>query len=436
VKSNWLIGSYCALTCLACNQSASLETTTPRAQATSVVINTLIPCLGNTTSLSALVAGTPLRVVEYFGEPNRDTPDPNQPGNRPEAPWCLLSLETSTLPADAAIPLIENTIRKHLYTPPYAISLETQTYGYDPGAPAFDPQCHQLENLRREADTAVPITASSLRDLLGVRDPNITGRGTTIAVLDGGVALGTPVHPLSRNLLRGAVTADIRDEFDCVQTPYFDGHGSVVTQIIRTVAPETNILALKVCDAQGRCPASSIAKALLYIRNGGAGMPSVDVINMSFGGRPAREDSVLQTILQNIMVTQYETLFVISAGNNATDTAHYPADYQGMHYSLVPVAAAKRAPDWKLASFNTQSTITNSAYAPLAAPATRLEISVQGVNRTVTGTSFAAPSVAALAVLERQSAPTLNREASHLHWYLQTVALETNGFKLAQFKAP
>jgi subtilisin family serine protease len=438
VKSKWLIGSFyasfCALAFVACHQSASLslETPTPSVQGTQVFINALIPCIGNLTTPSAIVAGTPLRVVDYAGEPNRDLTS----AASSLVPWCLLTLDASGLPADEAIPLVKNALQKHLYTPPYAISLETSAYGFDPGAPAFDPQCHQLESLRREAATAQPIAASSLRDLLGVRDPRITGRGMTIAVLDGGVATGTAVHPLSRNLLRGATPSDLRDDFDCAETPYFDGHGSVVTGIIRSVAPETGILALKVCDARGRCPASSIAKALLYIRNRSLGMPNVDVINMSFGGQPTHEDTVLKTIIQDMMTSQYETLFVISAGNNVSDAAHYPADYQGMHYSLIPVAAAKRAPDWKLASFNTHATITNSAYAPLAAPATRLEITVQGVNRTVTGTSFAAPSVSALAVLERQSAPSLNRVASHLHWYLQIVALETNGFKLAQFRQP
>jgi subtilisin family serine protease len=377
------------------------------------------------------MAGTALRVVDYFGESG--TIPATLGLSRRSVPWCLLTLDPTTLSTDEAIKTINATIKQRLYTLPYAVSLEAGAYGFDPGAPIFDARCDQLAALGREAASAQPIPLSNLRDLLGVRDPNLTGRGTTIAVLDGGGSSSSP--SLSRNFLRGANPTDTRDDFDCAETPYVDGHGAVVSQIIRTVAPETNLLSLKVCDTSGRCPASSIIKALLYIRNRYEGFPSVDVVNMSFGGQPVN-DTVLKTILEDMMSVQYETLFVMSAGNGPNDATHYPADYQSLHFSLIAVAAAKRNPDWALASFNTQATITNGSYAPLAAPATRLEITLNGVPRTVTGTSFAAPSVSALAALERQRNPALQRVASHLHWYMQTNALEVNGFKLARLGMP
>jgi Subtilase family len=426
----------CTLSFTGCGSAslpaASSGASLPEVQASAPtrLLNTLIPCIGRDSTPEALVAGTPLRVVDYFGEAG--TLPTGLGSSRRDVPWCLLTLDPTSLSTDDAITRINATVKARLYTLPYAISPETNGYGFDPGVPAFDPRCDQLAELGREAATAQAIQASGLRELLGVRDPALTGRGTTIAVLDGGIGATPSPNALSRNFLRGANPNDTRDDFDCVETPYFDGHGSVVTQIIRSVAPETNILSLKVCDANGRCPASSIIKALLYIRNRYAGFPTVDVINMSFGGRQTQGDAVLKTILQDMMNVAFETLFVISAGNNPNDAAHYPADFQGMHFSLVPVAAAKRSPDWALASFNTQATITNSPYAPLTAPATRLEITVDGVLRTVTGTSFAAPSVSALAVLERQRNPALQRIASHLHWYMQTNAFTVNGFKLAR----
>jgi subtilisin len=267
----------------------------------------------------------------------------------------------------------------------------------------------------------------------------LNGQGTVIAVLDGGGDPGTVVSSFSRRFIEvDYPTAnprghDLLDDFDCPETAGFDGHGGAVIQILRAIAPQTNVLALKVCDERGVCSTSSVAKALLYIRNRYQGFPAVDVVNMSFGGRPAHEDAVFRAILQNMMVEDPRALFVTSMGNNPDTSAHYPADYQGMHFSLVPVAAAKRplnsGPAWALASFNTQTTLNGSVYGPLAAPAVRLTLND---GRVVTGTSFAAPVVSAVAALERQRDPAHNTLASYLHWNLQVGALAQDGFKLVR----
>jgi subtilisin family serine protease len=400
-----------------------------------VRVNAVIPCLGSSTTPSALLEGSPFSVADYFGEAT----SLGLGSSERDVPWCLLVLETRRLNPQAALVVAEDWLTRGVYARPYGLSLETATYATDPSGQSFDTSCAQRQALDREAASAQPILLGDLRSKLGFSDPSVQGRGVTVAVLDGGVGSDTGVSNWSRRFIEpdhpsaNPRARDVRDDFDCVETPGFDGHGDSVVRILRAVAPQVEVIALKVCDSDGVCSASSIAKALLYLRNRYRGIPVVDVVNMSFGGRPAHENGVFSAILQNMMVQDTQALFVTSMGNTPNAAAHYPADYQGMHFSLVPVAAAKHPSNdgvaWALASFNTLTALNGSAYEPLAAPAVRL---VLNDARVVTGTSFAAPIVSGVAALERQRDPVRTSVASHLHWHLQMSALEVNGFKLVR----
>ena len=423
------------LLCLACSKldQPALELLS---QPATVRVNALVPCLGPALTPQQLAENTPFKVADYFGEPG-SLGKPGLGASQRSVPWCLVVLETQTLNGAQAMTAADELLTRKLYTRPYGLSLEQNAYASDPGTQSFDTNCDQLPALEREAASAQPIRVSQLRDLLGVRDANLDGRNTTVAVLDGGAAPGTFVSVYSRRFLEPDYPSTnpngfaLADDFDCAQTPHFDGHGASVVRVLRAIAPQTNVLLLKVCNAKGVCSTGSIIKALLYIRNRYKGVPLVDVVNMSFGGRPPLEDGVFKAMLQDMMVEDPQTLFVTSMGNAPDSPAHYPADYQGMHFSLVAVAAAKLSPTstWTLASFNTSATLGAGSYAPLAAPAVRLVVD-DATGRTVTGTSFAAPVVTAIALLKRQQDPNANAIASHLHWNLQVAAEEIAGFKL------
>jgi subtilisin family serine protease len=399
----------------------------------------LIPCIENGMDPAYLVHGTPFVITDYFGDlfslNRRDLG-----GSQLPDPWCLITLESNLSTASDALTRATQTLTKDFGQPPYAIASEVQAFTNDPGAASFDANCTQLPTLQKEASVSTPIPVSGLRQTLGVK-ANLTGRGMTVVVIDGGSDESSSLSILSRQFLSpeypylSGTANDVRDNFDCAETPYFDGHGKLVTGIIRNLAPDAQILMLKACNKLGVCTISSVAKALLYLRNRYAGLPTIDVVNMSFGGLAKTGDPISAAIISNMRDTQPNTLFVASVGNARDATGHFPAELNRVNNSLLSVAAAKlNAGNWELASFNTASVLNAAGIAPFGAPGVNLIINDGYGTRSVTGTSFATPVVSALALLERQNNPSALRLGSSLLQKLRDAALNVNNsFKLARY---
>ena len=396
-----------------------------------VRFNALISCLGGALPQSLLTENA-FKVVDYYGEP-ASLGRADLGASKLQDPWCLLSVDVKGYSADEAFDKLETFLNTEPTVWLRALSEETKPYGQDHGVHSFDPKCKDLPLIDLEASAALPLGAGELRASLGVTDPKLTGRGTTIAVFDSGVssphdfAGASPVGGFSRNFLGHDYPVadpnrfDIGDRFDCSETLYPDRHGSLVTEIIRSVAPDADLVMFKVCDDDGYCPGSGLAKALLYLSNDYENFPTVDIINMSFGADIAHEDPVLRALLERMAGMNYETLIVTSLGNSADAEAHYPADYAYLNYGMIPVAAAKRVAQtgdaWRLAEFNTRPLLARMGKDVLAAPGVRLKLG-QGNPEGVTGTSFAAPVVAGVAALERQRRPLQNPTSVSLHMNL------------------
>jgi subtilisin family serine protease len=332
----------------------------------------------------------------------------------------LLALESNKFSPENALTYSRNLLTAAFDAPPHAIALEGGAFSTDPGIHVFDANCDQLPTLQRETVGTAQIKVRDLRAILGI-GANSTGRGRTIAVIDGGASSSSGISGFSRQFLRSDYpylnpeVADTRDGFDCRETTPVDGHGRLVTGIIRAVAPEANLIALKACNDQGFCPISSVAKALLYLRNRYRGLPAVDVINMSFGGLSSTGDPLSAAIIADMSFAQPNTLFVASAGNTRDAANHFPAGLSRQSNTVLPVAATKyTAYGWELASFNTCKVLLEAGIMPLGAPGVNLIVSDGGVNRSITGTSFAAPIVSALAALKRQGNPKNLASASSL----------------------
>jgi hypothetical protein len=105
------------------------------------------------------------------------------------------------------------------------------------------------------------------------------------------------------------------------------------------------------------------------------------------------------------------------------------------------VAAAKtlvqpdKAATWHLASFNTQAALLSSPFGvPLAAPGVAIQLQGLGDPRGISGTSFAAPIVTAVAALERQRYPSMSSHDLRLH--LHKIAYQEHDFLMAQSHEP
>jgi lantibiotic leader peptide-processing serine protease len=168
----------------------------------------------------------------------------------------------------------------------------------------------------------------------GAWDAGYTGAGVRVAVLDTGI---DPTHPdLEPNLNTALSTSFVPDE------PYInddDGHGTHVAGIIAAarnsygvvgVAPDAELVTVKVLDHTGTGDFSWLISGLLYANAVGA-----DVANVSLGAYlprsgflaedgtwiGANEVAGLVNLLTRVInyVTSNGTLVVAAAGNDAAD---------------------------------------------------------------------------------------------------------------------
>lgn len=225
-----------------------------------------------------------------------------------------------------------------------------------------------------------------------------TGRGVVIADLDTGadschealqgIVLYTFVEGPDANAPENCATAS---------TPVVPGfgHGTRVASLLRVVAPEATLWAMRVFDNGGSAQISDIYEAVVYAADHG-----VDVINMSFGTSESSE------ALENAMdyARDRGVTLVAAGGNSNVQPLMYPAKL-----SKVKGVVAVTNNDIK-ASFSNYG-----SGAKLSAPGYGLWTAYPNHKIScVAGTSYASPIVAAEAALiidgyERQhrgSAPT------------------------------
>jgi len=251
----------------------------------------------------------------------------------------------------------------------------------------------------------------------------LTGAGVDVAVIDTGVA---PHDDIAVAFGRSFV--DYTDSYEDD-----NGHGTHVAGIIAAkddgvgivgVAPDANVIALKVLNALGYGLLSDTIRALDWcIANG------VDVVNLSLGmERPsaALKRAVDKTYASGILI-------VSAAGNFGTedgegDTVEYPAKYE----STIAVSAVQ--PDGERASFSATGPAVEAS-----APGVFVASTYLGNGYAVQdGTSMAAPFVTGVLALYRQLEPEAS--AAELREALQATALDLGkpgrdewfGFGLAQ----
>lgn len=415
----------------------------PQGEANANRLNILIPCQENTRSkLERLFeASDNFELVDYFGDYESlgsTTLGPSQLKN----PLCLMVVSNNRQASKLAFERLNEFLRFRLDVRPVAISPDFYMYSYDPSVASFDSSCDDGSALAQEASSAQAVPLKTLAGIVSKPAGN-TGEGVTLALLDGGVTnaasflASSATSALSRSFIeadfpspnRNSLT--INDDFDCDETSFKDGHGSLVESISKELVPSADLLALKVCNDDGSCTTSSFVKAMLYIRNQFEGFPNVDIINMSFGG-DVKQDKVFEALLKDMLQTRTQTLVVASLGNTSDEEAHYPAQYQNDYPNVIAVAAAKLNTEdsWSLADFNTQETLNSLTREPFSAPGVAIILDGLGNPNGVTGTSFAAPIVSAVAALTKSAQPSLNMR--DLVIKLRAQAIKTNNMHFIQ----
>jgi subtilisin family serine protease len=255
------------------------------------------------------------------------------------------------------------------------------------------------------ADVAVPVQAFAVpapdplqpnQWALGATNAPATwelgdAAGQVVAVLDSGAQLDHPD-------LRGALVAG-RDLVDGDHVPQDDnGHGTHVAGIaaavagngrgVAGVALRGRVMPVRVLDAKGGGSSSAVAEGILWAVDNGA-----TVVNLSLGG--PKRDSVLEKAVEYALSRGVPV--VAAAGNTALDgdPVNYPAALPG----VIAVGAVD--------SKDTRPSFSSTGdHLSLVAPGVSVLSTTLGSSYgPMTGTSMAAPHVAAAVALLRAASP-------------------------------
>jgi subtilisin family serine protease len=331
-------------------------------------------------------------------------------------PLCFLTLNTGKQGTSEAITALKNSISNEL-----AIDRNV-VFSIDGGANSVDPTGGQTEaHLDPIATNYQRINTAGIRASVNADTAHtngITGAGVTVVVIGGGVNL--PVgNPPGYDFVNNDAVPNDDFSYDLIGNgTTIVGHDTHVARIITTIAPDVNLLALKVCDKVGNCPSKYIAMAMMYLLNTGGGSPTI--VNASIGG-PLPDLTNFNLLQRPEFANLSSFLFIASAGNAGVAVNHYPGGYSPLSVpagslpnvlSVGGVGKNKLTLAWQTAEYTNPFNYDILASGTNLCPASVTFRCKNGVaypdNLGVTGTSFAAPHVAGVAALFAEAQPGVN----------------------------
>jgi len=222
-----------------------------------------------------------------------------------------------------------------------------------------------------------------------------TGAGQRIVVIDDGFSAAYD----QSNTLGGLDFSGANDydaEVDTVAS-----HGSWVAQTAITVAPQVEIIHLKVFDDDGEgASLRDIEEALAWVDAFG-GEYGVAAVNLSLGFGNTTEET--WTMLSDeIAALDAQGIFTVVASGNAGRTHDEGVNVIAADPNAIAVSAA--GADGGFAAFSQN----DPELTDITAPGTQIPVTTSwGASFTVDGTSFAAPYVSGTAALLQEAADDL-----------------------------
>lgn len=180
------------------------------------------------------------------------------------------------------------------------------------------------------------------------------------------------------------------------------GQGTPVALIAHRVAPQSEILPIRVCNDEGQCPTSTVAIGICHAVNLAAMEDKKLVINMSFSGAYGNERSPKESLLYDLLQAVISPNVVVAAevGNRGLDPRpRFPAAFssEGLD-GIVSVAALQPESDYSQ-NYLPAYYSSRGNYVDIAAMGTNVFMGTHlageaGYDEGYSGTSFATPWVA------------------------------------------